>query len=241
MNTLDLRRVKITDPIFGHHLRLLAQQVLPGQWKMLADEDPALEKTYCIQNFRVAAGLAHGHHRGAIFQDTDLYKWLEAVAYCISAGVGAPLEPLADQAIAMISAAQQADGYLNTYITIESPHRRWQNLTEGHELYSAGHLLEASVAYFQATGKRSLLNVGIRLADLIDSVFGREEGKLRGYPGHQEIELALVKLYRVTGEPRYLRLSAYFIRERGRKPNYLMQERSRLTPFPFEIFPPFDE
>lgn len=241
MNAIDLHHVQVTDPIFGHYLRLLAQKVLPDQWKTLADEEPAAEKTYCIENFRVAAGQAGGRHRGAIFQDTDLYKWLEAVAYCISAGYGATLEPLADGAIALIGAAQQPDGYLNTYITIENPQRRWRNLTEGHELYSAGHLIEAAVAYYQATGKRTLLDVGMRLADLIDSVFGPEEGKLHGYPGHQEIELALVKLYRITGEQRYLQLAVYFIRERGSKPNYLMQERSRLSPFPFEIFPPFDE
>lgn len=241
MSTIDLQRVQITDSIFGRYLRLLAEEVLPHQWKTLADGDPAAEKTYCIENFRVAAGQTDGRHRGAIFQDTDLYKWLEAVAYCIAAGFGTTLEPLADQAIVLIQAAQGQDGYLNTYITIENPQHRWRNLTEGHELYSAGHLIEAAVAYFQATGKRSLLSVGTRFADLIDSVFGWEENKLHGYPGHQEIELALVKLYRVTDEKRYLRLAEYFIRSRGQKPNYLMQERSRLQPFPFEIFPPFAE
>ena len=239
MAMIDLHRVRVTDSIFGHYIRLLAEQILPYQWKTLADQDPETEKTYCIANFRVAAGQATGRHGGAIFQDTDLYKWLEAVAFCITAGYGATLEPLADQVIALIAAAQCADGYLNTYITIERPQHRWRNLTEGHELYSAGHLIEAAVAYHQATGKRTLLEVGMRFADLIDSVFGTGEGKLQGYPGHQEVELALVKLHRATGEPRYLALAAYFIAQRGKAPNYLMAERSRIKPFGFEIFPAF--
>ena len=241
MGMIDLHRVQLKDSIFGNYTRLLAEKILPYQWQTLSDQEPDAEKTYCIENFRIVAGQLKGRHGGAIFQDTDLYKWLEAVAFCITAGYREKLEPLADQVIELIVAAQGEDGYLNTYITIEHPQRRWQNLIEGHELYSAGHLIEAAVAYYQSTGKRSLLDVGIRFADLIDSVFGTSEGKLRGYPGHQEIELALVKLYRVTNEPRYLKLAEYFISERGKKPNFLMEARKHLKPFGFEIFPAFAE
>ena len=124
----------------------------------------------------------------------------------------------------MIEAAQQADGYLNTYYTIYAPEKRWTNLMEGHELYCAGHLIEAGVAYYQATGKDKLLNVSRRFADLIESIFG--EGKRRGYPGHPEIELALVRLYQATGEGRYLALSKYFIDERGTGENIFMKECS---------------
>lgn len=241
MSTIDLHQVRVTDSLFGGYIQLLAEKVLPYQWQVLSDQLPGNAKTYCVENFRIAAGQKQGGHGGAIFQDTDLYKWLEAVAYCIAAGYRDELEPLADQVVELLAAAQCEDGYLNTYITIEHPDRRWANLTEGHELYGAGHLIEAAVAYYQATGKRALLDVGIRFADLIDRVFGEEEGKCHGYPGHQEIELALVRLYRVTQEKRYLSLARYFISERGKAPNYLMQERARNHPFPFEIFPEFME
>lgn len=108
------------------------------------------------------------------------------------------MEKLADDAIDVIVQAQQKDGYLDTYFIIKEPEQRWRNLCEGHELYSAGHMIEAAIAYYEGTGKRKLLDSMIRLADLICRTFGPEEGQNHGYPGHQEIELALVRLYRVT-------------------------------------------
>lgn len=111
--------------------------------------------------------------------------------------------------IELIASAQCEDGYLNTYFTVKAPEERWSNLAECHELYCAGHLIEAGVAFFQATGKRRLLEVVCRLTDHIDSVFGPDESKLHGYPGHPEIELALMRLYEVTEEPRYLALTNY--------------------------------
>ena len=137
----------------------------------------------------------------------------------------------------MIERAQQPDGYLNTFFTIDSPELRWKNLAEGHELYCAGHLIEAAVAYYYATGTEQLLGVARRVADLISTVFGPEEGKCKGYPGHQEIELALVKLYRVTRESRYLELAKHFLSERGKQPNYLIQEME--TTKDFRLFPEF--
>jgi len=136
----------------------------------------------------------------------------------------AELERLTDQVIDLVAEAQGEDGYLNTYFTIKEPDKRWTNLADCHELYTAGHMIEAGVAYYQATGKKKLLDVVCRLADYIDTVFGIGEGQLRGYDGHQEIELALVKLYRLTGEERYLQLSQFFIDERGQQPNFLEQE-----------------
>ncbi|MFH1730990.1 MAG: beta-L-arabinofuranosidase domain-containing protein, partial [Planctomycetota bacterium] len=126
--------------------------------------------------------------------------------------------------VALLATAQQPDGYLNTHYTPVEPDKRWSNLRDCHELYCAGHLMEAAVAHFNATGRRALLDVMCRYADYIGSVFGRSKGKRRGYPGHEEIELALVKLYRATGEKRYLRLSKYFVDERGRKPHYYDKE-----------------
>ncbi|WP_210498112.1 beta-L-arabinofuranosidase domain-containing protein, partial [Pantoea ananatis] len=108
------------------------------------------------------------------------------------------------EVIELIAAAQCEDGYLNTYFTVKAPQDRWTNLAECHELYCAGHMIEAGVAFYQATGKRRLLEVVCRLADHIDSVFGPEEHQLHGYPGHPEIELALMRLYEVTQQPRYL-------------------------------------
>ena len=231
--------VKITDPLFGRYVSMIAESIMPLQWEALHGRieisDPhqweALngritdeEESSCIDNFRIAAGELKGCHAGAIFQDTDAYKWLEAVAFCIEAGKGEALKARAEELIAIIERAQQPDGYLNTYFTISCPEKRWQNLAEGHELYCAGHLIEAAVAYYNATGSERLLNVAKRFADLIDTVFGPEEGKCKGYPGHQEIELALVKLYRVTDEARYLDLAKYFLTQRGKSPNYLIGE-----------------
>lgn len=144
---------------------------------------------------------------------------------------------MADEVIDLIGKAQEPDGYLNTYFSINAPTKKWTNLVEGHELYTAGHMIEAAVAYYQATGKEKFLNIARKNADLICRVFGTGEGQKRGYPGHQEIELALVKLYRVTGERAYLHQAEYFIRERGRNPNYLQAEiEGRGHP---EFFPEF--
>lgn len=229
----------ITDPLFGERVRLMADCMLPYQWNVLNDRADGEEPTHCAENFRIAAGELSGRHQGAVFQDTDLYKWLEAASYCIEWGCGEKLLSLAEEAAELICRAQEPDGYLNTYVTIETPGKRWTNLAEGHELYSCGHLIEAAVAYFNATGREALLRAAARFADLVDSVFGPEEGKCHGYPGHQEIELALVKLYRVTGRERYLKLARYFIDQRGGKPNYLLDEMARRGGR--NVFPEFAE
>lgn len=161
------------------------------------------------------------------FWDSDVAKWVEAASYSIATHPDPELEALLDEVIELIAGAQQPDGYLNVYFTVVKPEERWTDLRDAHELYCAGHLIEAGVAHYLATGKRRLLDVVCKYADYIDSVFGREPGKLRGYPGHQEIELALVKLYRVTGEERYLRLSQYFVDERGQEPHYFDIEEKR--------------
>ncbi|MCC6805020.1 MAG: glycoside hydrolase family 127 protein [Anaerolineae bacterium] len=155
-----------------------------------------------------------------IFWESDLAKWIEAVSYTLATYPDPELDALLDQIIALLASAQQPDGYLNAHFTVVEPDKRWANLRDWHELYCAGHLIEAAVAHYQATGKRSLLDVMCRYADYIESVFGTEPGKKRGYPGHEEIELALVKLYRATGEERYLRLAQYFVEERGQQPHY---------------------
>lgn len=155
-----------------------------------------------------------------VFYDSDVAKWMEAAAYSLAAHPDPEVEKKLDGVIDLIGKTQMPDGYMNSYFVHVEPTKRWTNLRDLHELYCAGHLMEASVAYFQATGKRKFLDIMCRYADHIDSTFGFEPGKKRGYCGHEEIELALVKLYHATGNERYLKLSQYFVDERGAKPHY---------------------
>jgi DUF1680 family protein len=175
-----------------------------------------------------------------IFQDSDIAKWIEAAAYSLATHPDSALEAQVDGVIDKIVRAQQPDGYLNTHFTVSQPEMRFRNLRDWHELYCAGHLIEGAVAYYQATGKRKLLEAMCRYVDLIGATFGPQPGQKRGYCGHPEIELALVKLYHATDEPRYLELAAYFVDERGQQPNYYDQEaRARgedPADFPFKTY-----
>ena len=222
---ISLKNIDITDKFWNKYRSLVKDVIIPYQWNTLNDNVPDAEPSHCIENFRIAAGEKTGEFAGAVFQDTDVAKWLEAVAYVLeSQGRDEELEKLADDTIDLIGRAQEPDGYLNTYFTIKEPERRWTNLKEGHELYTAGHMIEAAVAYYQATGKRKFLEIVMKFADLISDKFGPEEGKCHGYPGHPEIELALVKLYRVTGKKNYLDTAKYFVDVRGVGENYFSQE-----------------
>jgi DUF1680 family protein len=160
------------------------------------------------------------------FWDSDVAKWIEAAAYSLACHPDHELESRVDGVVELIAKAQQPDGYLNSYFSVVTPERRWTNLGMFHELYCAGHLIEAAVAYHMATGKRKLLDTVCRYADYIDSLFG--PGGRDGCPGHQEIELALVALYRVTGESRYLELSRHFLDQRGKTPSFFRHEMERL-------------
>jgi uncharacterized protein len=163
-----------------------------------------------------------------VFGDSDSAKWLEAASLSLATQPDPVLAALVDSFADKVIHAQQPDGYLNTHFIVAQPEMRWRNLRDWHELYCAGHLIEAAVAHSQATGKRKLLDALCRYADHIDSTFGREPGKTRGYCGHPEIELALVKLYQATGNSRYLKLATYFIDERGQTPHYFdIEARAR--------------
>jgi DUF1680 family protein len=223
-NPLSLDKVQINDPFWNPYINLVKEVVIPYQWEVLNDKVPEAEPSHAIKNLRIAAGLEEGKFYGFFFQDTDLAKWLEAVAYSLQTTPNEELEKLADEAIDLVGMAQQEDGYLNTYFTIEKKDKRWANLEECHELYTAGHFIEAGVAYYQATGKKKLLDIVCKFADYINQVFGPEPEKLHGYDGHQEIELALVRLYKVTGNERYLKLSRYFLDIRGTEPYYFVEE-----------------
>lgn len=209
-------------------IRLVREVVIPHQWEALNDRVPGAERSGTIHNFQVAAGEKPGEFHGLWFQDSDLAKWIEAASHRLATHPDPALDAELDRLIGTIARAQGPDGYLDTYIQLVEPTQRWANLHEYHELYIAGHFIEAGVAHFEATGKRTLLDVVCRLADLIDRTFGPGEGQIRGYCGHEEIELALLELARATGESRYARLAAWFIDERGREPNYFALEADRL-------------
>lgn len=221
---IALSDVRITDGFFSRYASLVRTEVIPYQWAALNDRIPGAEKSGCIRNFRIAAGKEAGEFTGMVFQDSDLGKWLEAVAYSLTANPDAQLEAAADEVIELVASAQREDGYLDTYFIVKEPKNRWKNIRDCHELYCAGHLLEAAVAYFRATGKRRFLDVMSRYMDCILTVFGTEAGKIPGYPGHEELELALCKLYDVTGESKYLRLAKYFIDQRGQQPLFFIEE-----------------
>ncbi len=238
-SSIDLKNIHITDSFWNKYVHLVKDVIIPYQWDILNDRLEDVETSHCIENFKIAAGESEGEFQGAVFQDTDVAKWLEAVGFALSWERDEKLEALADETIDLIGRAQQPDGYLNTYFTIKEPGLRWTNLMEGHELYTAGHMIEAAVAYYEATGKKKFLDIVSRFADLICDTFGAEEGKIHGYPGHQEIELALVKLYRVTGTHKYLELAKYFIDARGEGENYFLNEEKK--PAFKRIFPDFHD
>ncbi|MDR0553252.1 MAG: glycoside hydrolase family 127 protein [Treponema sp.] len=223
-SSFKLSQAQITDPFWGRYLELVRTKVLPYQWEALNDRIPGAEPSYCMYNFKAAAGLIKGGHKGPVFQDSDFGKWVEAVGYVLSGKRDPLLEKTADEAIDIVCAAQRPDGYLNTYYTLTDLNKRWTNLMDHHELYCLGHLLEGAIAYYEATGKNKFLNAMIRYTDLVEKNFGPEPEKLKGYPGHPELELALIKLYRITLNERYLYLAQFFIDRRGQAPLYFEEE-----------------
>ncbi|MCI9148006.1 MAG: glycoside hydrolase family 127 protein [Hungatella sp.] len=207
--------IRINSDFWRRYLDIVRDRLIPYQWGVLTDQIVCSAPSHAVRNFKIAAGVMEGEFSGFVFQDSDLYKWLEAVGNALKLQKNPDLEDKADEIIGYIAGAQESDGYLNTYFQLKEPDKKWSNLLECHELYCAGHLLEAAVAYARGTGKDRLLGAACRLADCIDRVFGWEDGKLHGCPGHQEIELGLIKLYDWTGESRYLKLALYFLEVRG--------------------------
>ncbi|MCI9143989.1 MAG: glycoside hydrolase family 127 protein [Lachnospiraceae bacterium] len=220
-------QVKISDAFWSQMQERVIDVVIPFQENVLNDEVPGVAKSHAIENFRIAAGLSQGEFYGMVFQDSDLAKWLEGVAYSLTVKPDAALEARADGIIEIIRKAQQPDGYLDTYFIVKEPEHRWQNLHECHELYCAGHMMEAGAAYFEATGKDSLLHVVERLADHIIGRFGPGEEMEHGIPGHQEVEIGLMKLYHVTGKEKYKEMARHFLEERGKNPDYFYEEKMK--------------
>lgn len=236
LEPVGIKDVQLRDSFLASRQRLVREIVLPYQWEALNDRVPDVPESGAIRNFRIAAGEVEGPFTGRVFQDSDVAKWLEAVSYILAAYPDEELEKTADEVIDLIVRAQQPDGYLNTYYTITGLDHRWTNTRDDHELYCAGHMIEAAVAYYQATGKRKLLDAMSCFADHIAQVFGPNQGQKPGYPGHPELELALYKLYRATGEKRYLDLAKFFVDQRGQEPNWFLEEakaRGELEPTGF--------
>ena len=257
---LSLKSLKITDSFWKKEMELVRKEVIPYQWEALNDRVKDAAPSYCMRNFKIAGKMNQEKHRlgkayeepkytfrgfealpedpehledkfyGFVFQDSDFSKWIEAVAYSLTQYPDPELEKIADGAIDIVCAAQQDDGYLDTYYIINGKDKIFTNLKDNHELYCFGHLTEGAVAYYQATGKDKLLKAAERFADYIANYFGKKEGKCKGYPGHEIAEMALVRLYEVTCEERYLQLSEFFINQRGTKPYYFdIEQNLKLT------------
>ena len=212
LRPVPLERADVADAFWAPRIETTRAVTLPAEYEQC-------RRTGRIGAWKLAwkPGEPNPPH---IFWDSDVAKWLEAAAYALGRRPDKALARRVDALIADMVAAQQPDGYLNVHFTVVEPEKRWTNLRDNHELYSAGHIIEAAVACYEETGRRTLLDAACRLADHIGTVFGTQRGQKRGYPGHPELELALVRLYRATGEERHLRLAQYFVDERGRKPNY---------------------
>lgn len=206
LQAVPFTSVQLDDPFWSPRLQTVREKTLWHNFRLCED-------TGRLANFDKAAGVKEGKHEGYLFDDSDVYKAIEGAAYALSLQPDPKLDKYLDDLIARIAKAQREDGYLNTYYTLTGIDKRWTNLRSHHELYCAGHLIEAGIAHHQATGKRNLLDVAIKFADCIASIFGPDQR--RDIPGHPEIELAFIKLTRHTGEQRYQKLAQFFVGERG--------------------------
>ncbi|MDP6523325.1 MAG: glycoside hydrolase family 127 protein [Kiritimatiellia bacterium] len=201
-----LKSVRITDGFWAELVERNCTATLPHALQRCKEEGD-------IENIKIAAGHSGGDYSGGADRDSDLFKVMEGAAYCLAIKPDEALDARLDELISLIAAAQEADGYLQSYFTSQAPDKRYADMSRCHELYCFGHLIEAAVAHFEATGKRSFLDVALRVADHADETFG--PGKFETTSGHQGIELALMKLYRVTGERRHFELGKYFVDVRG--------------------------
>jgi uncharacterized protein len=216
--------VRIAGPFWRERLEVVLERTIPSQHVKLNEAGilDSLKLPKPVPPLRIPRN-SHGFTM-QVFWDSDVGKWIEAASYALAHRRDPGIEAKIDAIVDDLARAQSPDGYLNCWYNGREPEKRWTNLRDNHELYNAGHLLEGAIAYFRATGRRKMLDVMERYVDHIATVFGRGPGQKRGYPGHQEIELALIKLYRLTGDRRRLDLAGYFIDERGREPHYFTEE-----------------
>lgn len=225
-NSIDVTQYKSKGFISAYQ-KLIKETVIPFQYDVMCDNVEGADKSHVIKNFVNAGKALRGENTddgffGMVFQDSDAAKWLEAVAYSLAVIPDEKLEKTADELIELIAQAQDEDGYLNSFFTIKDREKRWTNLLEGHELYCSGHMIEAACAYYEATGKRKLLDVMLKNAKHIYNLFVKE--KKEGYGGHPEIELALLRLYKLTGEKFCLETAKHFIDVRGVDRDFFKKE-----------------
>ncbi len=216
----------ITSTFWNQYRELIVDEVLPYQWEVMNNKDiemthepggndEHLTHSFAIENLEIAANLKIGHHNGYTFQDTDVYKWLEAAAYSLMYNKDEKMLKLTDNLIDLISRAQQDDGYLVTFFQIEAQERKFARLKQSHELYTMGHFIEAAVAYYEVTKNKKALDIAENMAKCMLNNFGYENDKITGSDGHPEIELALARLYELTGKQEYIKLAKFFIDVRG--------------------------
>ena len=241
-NRLKLNSITLTDDFWLEKSELVRREMIPYQLSALNDNIEGAEKSYCLENFKKASIIVENMKKGVkppkypadrwhydesapknafhgwVFQDSDVYKWLEAVAYSLVNHPDDDLQRKADKCIDLICSAQLENGYLDTLYIINNQDEIFTNLKDYHELYCFGHLAQAAIAYYDATGNKKLFDAACRFADLICDTFG--ENKIKGYPGHEIAEMALVGLYRATGDEKYLKTAEFFVDERGKKPYY---------------------
>ncbi|MDP9365067.1 MAG: glycoside hydrolase family 127 protein, partial [Chloroflexota bacterium] len=213
LRPVPVSAVRLEDGVWAPRRERNRTVTLPQQYEQC-------EATGRLDNFRRAAGQKDGPFQGRFFNDSDVYKWLEAVAWTLATDDDPDLRRRVDEVVALVAAAQDADGYLNTFFTFEREPERWTDLGVKHELYCAGHLFQAAVAHRRATGDDTLMRVALRLAEHIDDTFG--PGKRQGTCGHPEVEMALVELARETGAARWLRLATFFLDQRGHHPSTIV-------------------
>ena len=207
LQAVPYRSVQVTDSFWAPRQATNRKATVPHLFAELR------EKGY-VSNFERAAQGLEGGYKGPVYMDSDVYKSLEAAAYVLGQGPEPKVQAEFDFWVDRVKSAQQADGYVNTFHQVNRK-PRFSNLQDNHEIYCAGHLIEAGVASFQATGQRPLLDIAIRYADLLARTFGDGPSQRAGYPGHPEAELALFRLFRVTGERRYFDLARFFLEHRG--------------------------
>ena len=215
LRPLPLRQIRLTDPFWTNWQQTLVASTLPTQYDRIVE-------TGRLANFRRAAGQEGGDYEGFLFNDSDVYKWLEACAYGLMIQESSDVRAKCDETIAAISAAQMVDGYINTYLQLRHPTMRWKNLNMLHEMYCLGHLIEAAVAWSECLNDRRLLEIVERAVAQLRSEFGPD--RRRGYCGHQEIELALIQLANHTGNESYREFAYWMIEGRGQKPSVLGAE-----------------
>lgn len=247
---LNMENVKINDSFWNEITETVRKKVIPYQYLALQDKIDNAEKSYCIQNFikagKICKDIKSGKNtktypvdkwqynennsdkdsfQGWVFQDSDVYKWIEAVGYSLQNHYDEDLKRKAEEYIDIICNAQLDNGYLDTLYIINDRSKIFSNLKDHHELYCFGHLTEGAISYYKATGNRKLLDAACKFADLICDTFG--EDRIKGYPGHETAEMALVKLYSETGKEKYLNTAKFFINERGKKPYYFDTEQNK--------------